>query len=304
MSEGTVSSLARRIEAARAAIRDVAAAAPASCAASRPDWKPEIGIILGSGLGDLADEVPDAVRIPYRDIPNFPVSTVPGHSGTLVLGTVEGREVMIYQGRVHFYEGYSMEEVTFGVRLMKALGAHTMLVTNAVGGISDELIPGDLVVNRDHINFMGTNPLRGPNDEELGPRFPRMDDAYDKELRALAHRTAAELGINLREAVYLALSGPSYETKAEIHFFRGIGADTVGMSTVPEVIVARHGGLRVLGISCVTNALHGSYEEANHAAVVAQAKETGPRFIRLLRAIVAGMPSPTEPAGVARETHS
>lgn len=291
-------SLSAKLDEAVGAIRRIASAAPSTAPASHTGWSPEIGMILGSGLGDLAEEVTDAVRIPYAEIPNFPLSTVHGHSGTLVLGTLEGRNVMIYQGRVHFYEGYTMEEITFSVRLMKALGAHTMVVTNAVGGISDFLVPGDLVVNRDHINFMGNNPLRGPNDENLGPRFPRMDDAYDVHLRSYAHDVGKQLGVDVKSGVYLALAGPSYETKAEINFFRQIGADTVGMSTVPEVIVARHGGMRVLGISCVTNALHGTYEEANHAAVVKQAKETGPRFIRLIRGIVADMPA-LHPAPIA-----
>jgi purine-nucleoside phosphorylase len=283
-------SLSARLHDAVSAIR--AMAAKSDSAAKAADWRPELGIILGSGLGDLANEVEAAIRIPYAEIPHFPVSTVHGHSGTLVLGRLEGRNVMCYQGRVHFYEGYSMDEITFSVRLMEALGAHTMLVTNAVGGISEFLIPGDLVAIRDHINFMGTNPLRGPNDENIGPRFPRMDDAYDVDLRAYALDTAKRLGVDLKSGVYLALTGPSYETRAEINFFRQIGADTVGMSTVPEVIVARHSGLRVLGVSCVTNALHGSYEEADHAAVVAQAKETGPRFVKLIRGIVNRLPAP------------
>lgn len=261
-----------------------------------PDWRPEIGLILGSGLGELADEIENPVRIPYSQIPHMPISTVHGHAGQLVLGTLEGKPVMACQGRVHFYEGYDMEQITFPVRLMRALGAHTLLCTNAVGGMNDELMPGDLVVIRDHINYMGVNPLRGENDDNLGPRFPPMDDAYDFHLRELAHDCAKKLGFRLRDVVYLALSGPSYETKAEIKFFRTIGADTVGMSTAPEVIIARHGGMRVVAISCVTNALHGSYHEADHESVVKQAKESGPRFKSLLRAIIEKMPAPTAAA--------
>lgn len=283
--------LSNHLREAVAAIRRIAAAAPSTAPASAESWHPEVGLILGSGLGDLANEVENAVRIPYSSIPHFPTSTVHGHSGTLVLGTLEGRNVMIYQGRVHFYEGYTMQQITFSVRLMKAMGAHTMLVTNAVGGISEFLIPGDLVVIRDHINFMGTNPLIGPNDDSIGPRFPPMVDAYDPALRQYARDVAKSQGFEIRESVYLALTGPSYETQAEIRVFKQIGADTVGMSTAPEVIVARHSGLRVLGISCVTNALHGGYEEAGHEAVVKQAKETGPRFIGLVRGILANLPA-------------
>jgi purine-nucleoside phosphorylase len=283
--------ISERLAEAVTAIHAICNQAMSSATASHAGWKPEIGIILGSGLGDLADEIKDAVRIPYRDIPHFPLSTVPGHAGQLVLGKLEGRDVMVYQGRVHFYEGYTMPEVTYPVRLMQALGAHTMLCTNAVGGINENLIPGDLTVIRDHINHMGTNPLIGHNDDKLGPRFPRMDDAYDADLCAFAHKTAQAVDVPLKDSVYLALSGPSYETKSEIRFFKQIGADTVGMSTVPEVIVARHGGLRVLGISCVTNALHGGHDEANHAAVVAQAKQTAPRFSRLVHALVRDMPA-------------
>lgn len=287
----SASSLSKKLDEAVAAIRQIASKASPDAPAAAPAWRPELGMILGSGLGDLANEVENAVRIPYGDIPHFPVSTVHGHSGTLVLGTLEGRNVMVYQGRVHFYEGYTMQEITFSVRLMKALGAETMLVTNAVGGISTFLVPGDLAIIRDHINLMGTNPLIGPNDEAVGPRFPPMVDAYDPNLRKFAHEVARQQGFEMREVVYLALTGPSYETKAEIAAFALLGADTVGMSTAPEVIVARHSGLRVLGISCVTNALHGGYEDAGHEAVVKQAKETGPRFIRLVRGIVRDLPA-------------
>ena len=259
----------------------------------------DVGIVLGSGLGALAGEVQDAVRIPYTDIPHFPPSTVAGHAGALVVGTLEGKRVAVFQGRVHYYEGYPMQDVTFLTRLMWVLGARTMLVTNAVGGINEDYRVGDLICIKDHINYMGTNPLLGPNDERFGPRFPPMDDAYNLELRELAHGLARRLDVPFKDGVYLALSGPSYETKAEIEFFRRIGADTVGMSTAPEVIVARHCGMRVLGISCITNLVHGSHKETSHEDVLKSANEAGPRFIRLMKAIVSEMaltPRVEEPA--------
>jgi len=250
----------------------------------------DVGVVLGSGLGALADEVEDATPIPYVDIPGFPVSTVAGHAGRLVIGRIGEQRVAVFQGRVHYYEGYDMQEVTFPVRLLRALGAHTMVVTNAAGGITETLRVGDIVVLTDHINYTGANPLRGPNDESLGPRFPRMDDAYDEELRRFAYEVAQESDVPLREGIYLALAGPSYETKAEIRFFKRIGADLVGMSTAAEVIVARHGGMRVLGFSCVTNILHGEYEDSTHEQVLASAREAAPRFLRLMRAIVRRLP--------------
>lgn len=250
------------------------------------DRVPRFGIVLGSGLGALANEVANAVRISYDDIPHFPTSTVAGHAGALVLGELDGASVAVFQGRIHFYEGYDMFGVTFPVRLMHGLGAQMMIVTNAVGGISETLTNGDLVAIRDHINFMGTNPLRGPNLDSMGPRFPDMVNCYDERLRSVAHEVAKEAGISLKEGVYIAVSGPSYETRAEIQFMRMIGADTVGMSTAPETIVARHVGMRVLGISCVTDVLYGDYQEVSHEEVLAVAKESGPRFVKLVRAIV------------------
>lgn len=275
-------SLASRIDGALHAIRS---------RLGRPEGTlADVGVILGSGLGALADEVEDAVRIPYDEIPNFPVSTVPGHAGRLVIGTLSGQRVAIFQGRVHYYEGYDMEEVSFPARLIKALGARIMVVTNAAGGILDILRPGDIVLMRDHINYMGANPLRGVNDDSLGPRFPRMDDAYDRDLRRLAMQVADQIDVALREGVYLALAGPSYETKAEIRFFKTIGADLVGMSTAPEVIAARHGGLRVLGFSCVTNVLHGEYDDTTHEEVLATARDAAPRFLRLMREVIRRLP--------------
>lgn len=253
---------------------------------ARSDRKPSIGIVLGSGLGALANEVTHAVRLPFTEIPHFPRSTVAGHAGSLVLGELGNASVVVFAGRIHYYEGYSMDQVVFPVRLMRALGAEIMIVTNAVGGIATALQNGDLVAIRDHINFIGTNPLRGPNDDDLGPRFPDMVNCYDPELRKIAHEVAQKLKITLKEGVYIAVSGPSYETKAEIHFMRMIGADIVGMSTVPETIVARHAGMRVLGISCVTDVLHGDYKEVSHEEVLAVARESGPRFVKLMGAIV------------------
>ncbi|MGG1546768.1 purine-nucleoside phosphorylase, partial [Bacillus paralicheniformis] len=219
---------------------------------SKTEIKPAVGLILGSGLGVLADEIKDAVRIKYEDIPDFPVSTVEGHAGQLVIGRLENVQVVAMQGRFHFYEGYSMDKVTFPVRVMKELGIETLIVTNAAGGVNESFRPGDLMIISDHINYMGTNPLIGPNDSSLGVRFPDMSSAYDKELRLLAKKTAEELNISVQEGVYTAVTGPTYETPAEVRFLRTIGSDAVGMSTVPEVIVAKHAGLRVLGISCIS----------------------------------------------------
>ncbi len=274
-------SLSQKVGEALAAIRQ------------RTERAVDFGIILGSGLGALAGEVQDVVRIPYHDIPHFPVSTVAGHAGALHIGVLEGKSVAVFQGRIHYYEGYNMEEVTFPVRIMRALGASTMLVTNAVGGIAENLENGDLVAITDHINFMGMNPLRGPNDENLGPRFPDMVRCYEPKLIDLAQAVARENGINLKKGIYTAVSGPSYETRAEIAFFRTIGGATVGMSTVPEVIVARHAGLAVLGISCVTDILYGDYAEVSHDLVLAVANETGPKFIKLMKAIVKKLPLPS-----------
>ena len=219
---------------------------------------PRIGLILGSGLGVLADEIEEAVVIPYAKIPHFPVSTVEGHAGRLVLGRLEGQAVVAMQGRFHLYEGYSLEEVTFPIRVMKRLGVETVLITNAAGGINESFQAGDLMLIRDHINFMFRNPLVGPNDPELGDRFPDMTEAYDADLRRLAKKVAEKLGIDLKEGVYAAMLGPSYETPAEIRMLRTVGGDAVGMSTVPEVIVARHAGIRVLGLSCIANMARGS----------------------------------------------
>lgn len=218
------------------------------------DFVPEVGLVLGSGLGYFAEEkIKDPIRIPYGKVPHFPQSTAPGHAGQFVFGMVGGRRVVAMQGRVHFYEGVTMRDVVLPIRVMKVLGIHSIILTNAAGGICEELEPGDLMLVRDHINFMGDNPLRGFNDARVGQRFPDMTMAYDEALRAKAQKVADGLGYPLKEGVYLAVSGPSFETPAEIRAFRLMGADAVGMSTVPEVIAARHCGLKVCAISCISN---------------------------------------------------
>jgi purine-nucleoside phosphorylase len=220
---------------------------------ARSALRPTIGLILGSGLGAFADTLADAISVPFGALPHFPVSTAVGHKGALVLGTSRGTPVAVMAGRVHHYEGYSLQQVAFPTRVLARLGVRTLIVTNAAGAVNERFAPGELMVIRDHINLMGGNPLIGPNDEALGPRFPDLSAAYDAGLRALACDTCRDVGVRAHEGVYLALSGPSYETPAEIRMLRTLGADAVGMSTVPEVIVARHMGLRVLGLSCLTN---------------------------------------------------
>jgi purine-nucleoside phosphorylase len=221
----------------------------------RARWpkRPDAALILGTGLGGLAREIDVEVAIDYADIPNFPLSTVESHAGRLLCGTLAGRSVVAMQGRFHRYEGYSLQQVTFPVRVLRALGASTLLVSNACGGMRPEWAAGDLMLIADHINLIGDNPLIGPNDASLGPRFPDMSDPYDSGLRAIARAVAAERGITLREGVYIAVSGPNLETRAEYRALRILGADVVGMSTVPEVIVAVHGGMRVLGVSIITD---------------------------------------------------
>ncbi len=217
---------------------------------------PRVGLITGSGLASLADDVAHAIRIPYAEIPYFPQSTVAGHPGELVLGELEGVPAVIQRGRVHFYEGYSMREITFPVRVMRALGVNTLIVTNAAGGLNPSFSAGDIMVIRDHISFTnlaGFSPLRGPNDPELGPRFPLMAAAYNPRLRRLAHQAAQELGYTLQSGVYVGLAGPTFETPAELRFIQMIGGDAVGMSTTPEVTVARHGGMQVVGFSTISN---------------------------------------------------
>ena len=221
---------------------------------------PVIGIVLGSGLGKLADRIQNPVAIPYKDIPGFPVSTALGHKGNFIVGTLGGKTVIAMQGRIHYYEGYGMDLVTLPIRVMGLIGIKYLLVSNAAGGINFDFRVGDLMIIKDHINLM-PNPLIGPNMDDLGPRFPDMTHPYNTDLINRVKEIAKELGINLREGVYIALTGPSYETPAEWHFFRTIGADAVGMSTVPEVIVARHNGIKVLGMSVITNAAQKTFSE-------------------------------------------
>jgi purine-nucleoside phosphorylase len=249
-----------------------------------------LGVILGSGLGDYAETVQDAVRIPFAEIPHFPASSVAGHAGVLVAGRLHGHAVALMQGRVHYYEGHSPDDVIFPARVLHGLGVKTLIVTNAAGGINPEFRPGDLMVIRDHINFMGFNPLRGKLAERFGPRFPDMSYAYHPELRALARGAAGELGIPVREGIYLGLSGPSYETPAEIRMFRGWGADAVGMSTVPEVIAANQMGMRVLGISCITNMAAGILDQPlTHQEVLETTARVKDQFTRLVDRIIAGV---------------
>jgi purine-nucleoside phosphorylase len=248
---------------------------------------PALGLILGSGLGAYADRFRNSTVVPFEDLPNFPRSTVLGHSGNLVIGEAEGIPAVALQGRVHYYEGYSMAEVTYPTRVLGCLGIKQLIVTNAAGGINVNFRPGDLMLITDHINMMGANPLIGPNLEELGVRFPDMSEAYDFEMRRTAREIAALRGIALREGVYVGLTGPSYETPAEIRMCRGLGGDAVGMSTVPEVIVANHMGIRVLGISCITNMAAGILpQKLTHQEVIDTTEKVKERFISLLSGII------------------
>lgn len=249
----------------------------------------EIGMVLGSGLGGLADSIEEAVSIRYDEIPHFPASTVQGHAGEFVLGRLDGLDVAVMKGRVHYYEGYSMQQITFPVRLMQALGASTLVVTNSCGGLNPSFQPGDMMLIEDHINFMGDNPLVGRNDERIGPRFPPMSRAYAEPLKGLARQAAAEAGHTLQAGTYLALTGPSFETPAEIRFFTTIGADAVGMSTVPEVIVANHMGMQVLGLACVTNILHAGPSDDTHLEVLEVANHTSKRMLAVVRGTLRAM---------------
>jgi len=250
---------------------------------SKSGVRPEIGLILGSGLGVLGDDLEDSVTIPYADIPHFPVSTVEGHAGELVLGKLQGRSVALMRGRFHMYEGYEPERTALPVRVMKALGVGSLLVTNAAGGINLAYKPGNLMLISDHLNLTGRNPLVGPNDNALGVRFPDMSEAYSRRLRAIARQTAEELGIAVQEGVYAGLLGPNYETPAEIRMLRTMGADAVGMSTVSEVIVARHSGIEVLGISCISNMAAGILDQPlSHEEVMETTELVKAQFISLV----------------------
>jgi purine-nucleoside phosphorylase len=254
---------------------------------SRMALRPRIAVVLGSGLGAFADELSDAAEVPYSDIPGWPCSTAIGHAGKLVCGTIRSLEVAVMAGRVHLYEGYTPAQVAFGVRVLGSLGVRTMVFTNAAGGVNLGLKRGGLVLISDHINLQGSNPLVGANDDTLGPRFPDMSEAYSAGLRAVAHETADELGIHLADGVYAAVLGPSYETPAEIRYLRTIGADLVGMSTVPEAIVANHMGMRVLGISCVTNMAAGILpQKIDHAEVLETGEAVRGTLVKFLKALL------------------
>jgi purine-nucleoside phosphorylase len=255
----------------------------------RLPFQPRVAVILGSGLGKFAEVVDNPISIPYGEIPSWPVSTVIGHQGRLVVGILESREVVVMQGRVHYYEGYSMAQVTLPVRVFQRLGVEILIVTNAAGAIHPDFKPGDLMLISDHLNLIGMSgpsPLRGPNLDELGPRFPDMSRAYDRELLALARQSAQETGILVREGVYAGLAGPSFETPADLRFLRLIGADAVGMSTVPEVTVARHGGTRVLGISGISNKAN---LDGNTITSHEEVLEAGQKIVPNLIAVVRGV---------------
>jgi purine-nucleoside phosphorylase len=270
-----VTSLYDRVQAAAALVR------------ARSALVPEVGIILGTGLGGLAREIAVEAEVPYGEIPDFPLSTVETHAGRLLLGRLAGRPVVAMQGRFHRYEGYDLQQVTFPVRVMHALGARMLVVSNACGGMNPLWGPGDLVLLSDHINLLGDNPLVGPNDDRLGPRFPDMSAPYDPELRALARQAALELGILLREGIYVAVPGPNLETRAEYRMLRAMGADVVGMSTVPEVIVAGHQGMRTVGISIITDqCLPDALEPADIGRIIATAGRAEPRLTRLITTLV------------------
>ena len=256
----------------------------------RTQASPAVGIILGTGLGALAERIEVETSIPYGEIPHFPLSTVESHSGRLLFGTLGGRPVVAMQGRFHRYEGYTLQQVTFPVRVMRALGVDTLVVSNACGGMNPLWAPGELMLMADHINLLGESPLTGPNDDSLGPRFPDMSQPYDRDLQRLAREVALEGKFPLRSGVYVAVAGPNLETRAEYRMLRAMGADVVGMSTVPEVIVARHGGMRVLGISIITDAcLPDALEEADIATIIATAGRAEPNLTKLVEGVVARM---------------
>ncbi|WP_138207240.1 purine-nucleoside phosphorylase [Haloimpatiens lingqiaonensis] len=257
---------------------------------SKINAEPEIGIILGSGLGDIAEEVENKITIKYSEVPNMPTSTVKGHAGQFVFGDLNGKKVIMMQGRFHYYEGNPMWLLSLPVYIMKYLGVKNLIVTNAAGGVNTSFVPGDLMIITDHINFASNNPLIGKNDDEIGARFPDMSEAYNKALRNLAKETAKKLNIDVKEGVYLMMTGPTYETPAEIRMARLLGGDAVGMSTVPEVIAANHCGLKVLGISCITNMAAGILDQPlNHAEVIETSNRVKSSFINLVKEIMKNM---------------
>ncbi len=257
---------------------------------SRSSVQPTIGLILGSGLGPLSESIQDPTIIPYHDLPGWPLSTVEGHAGELIIGKLEGKDVLVMNGRIHFYEGYEMSQVTLPIRVMQRLGIEILFVTNAAGGVNQDFTPGNPMLITDHLNLLGmagTNPLRGPNMEEFGTRFPDMSQAYDRELIKLTQSVAKELDITLYEGIYVCLAGPTFETPADLRFLLNAGVDAVGMSTVPEVIVANHGGQRVLGISGITNSsnLYGE-AETTHEEVIETGKLLAPKMMELIRGVL------------------
>ncbi|NOZ62812.1 MAG: purine-nucleoside phosphorylase [Calditrichaeota bacterium] len=257
---------------------------------TKTDAMPEIGIILGSGLGALVDDIEIEIVIPYEQIPNFPISTVEFHAGKLIFGKLSGKSVVAMQGRFHYYEGYSMKQITFPVRVMKFLGVTKLIVSNACGGINPAFKPGTIMIMQDHINLLGDNPLVGENDDSLGPRFPDMSEPYSRELIDLAEKVASELGLTVKKGVYAALTGPNLETAAEYRFLRIIGADVVGMSTVPEDIVAVHMGMKALGLSVITDAcVPEELKPANVPEIIRIAKETEPKLTAIIKKVVAQM---------------
>ncbi len=254
--------------------------------------KPEVGVILGTGLGSLADKIEVQARIEYKDIPHFPMSTVDTHAGELILGTLAGKPIVALSGRFHYYEGYTLQQVTYPVRVAKALGIHTLIVSNAAGGLNPQFKAGDLMLITDHINFMGDNPLIGPNDDSLGPRFPDMSEPYTQSLIELAEQTALEENIPLRRGVYLACPGPCLETRAEYRMMRTLGADAVGMSTVPEVIVAVHAGLHVLGFSAITDeCFPDALKPVNIEKIIAIANSVEPKLSRIVTKCILRIPA-------------
>ena len=264
-----------------------AVSAAAATIRDRVDLVSEVAIILGTGLGGLAQEIDVVSTVDYAEVPGFPLSTVESHAGRLLFGTLGGRRVVAMQGRFHRYEGYTLQQVTFPVRVLRALGAETLVVSNACGGMNPLWAPGDLMLIADHINLLGDNPLIGPNDDRLGVRFPDLSEPYDAELRALARDVATRQQTVLREGVYVAVAGPNLETRAEYRMLRSLGADVVGMSTVPEVIVALHGGMRVLGLSIITDqCLPDALEPANVASIIATAGRAEPRLTALVRGVL------------------
>ena len=249
--------------------------------------QPEIGIVLGSGLGDFADAIEDKIEIPDTEIPGFPVSTVKGHDGKLIFGKINSKEVCVMKGRIHYYEGYDIKEVVYPIEVLAGLGIKTLILTNAAGGVNTDFEPADLMIINDHINIMGKNPLIGLNDEDLGPRFPDMTDLYNKDLIEVAEKSAKKLGIDIKEGVYMYFTGPSYETAAEVRMARILGADAVGMSTVPKAIIARHRGLKILGISTITNMSTGILDTPlDHTEVVEVGQEVAGKFKELLKEII------------------